>query len=271
MMKPIPRRWGDSLRLIWFAAAAAAMGATVVPESRADDFGRAIDYVVEEKGAAQQQTALVQFGRVSVKQAGGDPNLDILFDADTLTLYLIDHQNRSYYKIDRNVINKAASMLESLSEIAETQQGVLADLLNTLGLSKEEEAIEIVIRKTDRTLTAANIECRLYQQFRNEQLETEMCIASESNLGLLGSHYQTLNAFYAFGDLLMSRAGNILSNMGMVVPDFRKLGDEGLPILAYVSREKLKVSLLKIRQQVLASGQFQLPNGYVQTPIPFIG
>ena len=247
------------------------LGLSGITAIYADSSGRAIEFVVEEKGAAQSQVALIQDGKIVVRQAGGDPNLDILFDATTQTLFIIDHLNKSYYRIDQGVINKAASMIESLTAVAESQGGVLSDLLGTLGLSDEEQEAKIEIRRTEKILSAYNIDCRLYQQFRNENLETELCLSSREKLAALGDHYDTLDAFYVFGDKLLTHAGAILDNMGIVVPDFKKISEEGLPILAYVVSEKLKISLSSIREQTSPADYFRLPVGYVQTPIPFIG
>jgi hypothetical protein len=237
----------------------------------ADSNGRAIEFLVEENGAVQSQVALVQGGKILIRQAGGDPNLDVLFDAAAQTLFIVDHLNKSYFRIDDNVINKAASMIESLTAVAESQGGVLSDLLGTLGFSEDEQEAKIEIRRTERILSAFKIDCRLYQQFRNDNLESELCISSRENLGALGDHYDTLEAFYAFGDKLLTHAGAILVNMGVVVPDLKKLSESGLPILVYVVAEKLKVSLSTIREQNSPIDYFLLPAGYVQTPIPFIG
>jgi hypothetical protein len=236
-----------------------------------DTTGRVIDFLVEDNGQNLPQTAMVQDGKISVRQVGGDPDQDILFDTAINTLFIIDHLNKSYYRIDQNVIDKVSSMIDSLSTVAESQQGVLSDLMETLGLGQEEEDVDIDIRDTGKTLSAANIECRLFREYRNGNLESELCIASEANLSSLGDHYNTLNSFYEFGDQLINRAGSILTNMGMIVPDVTRLRNEGLPILLYISKEKIKTGVVRIKKENSASDNFTLPSGYIQTPIPFIG
>ena len=74
--------------------------------ARADSTGRAVEFLIEEKGASLPQIALVQNGKIFIRQIGGDPYQDFLFNASSQTLFLINHQNKSYYKIDQNVINK---------------------------------------------------------------------------------------------------------------------------------------------------------------------
>ncbi len=235
------------------------------------DQGRAIEFLIEDNGTTLPQTALVQDGKVSVKQIGGDVNQDILFVAGSQTLFIIDHQAKSYYKIDQNVINKVASMVDSLSAVAGAQQGVVSDLLETLGLANEEGEVNIQIVETNKTLSAANIDCKLFQEYRNGRLESELCLAEKNSLGGLGEAYSTLDSLYQFGNQLLNRAGSILSNMGMLIPKLTKLEKEGLPILLYMANEKIKTSLIRITNQTSAPENFLIPAGYTQTPIPFIG
>ena len=237
-----------------------------------DSDGRVVKFNIEDRGTVHSQVALVQNQKVFIQRAGGDANLDLLFEANTHTLFVINHQVRGYYKIDQNVVNKAASMIKSLSNVAESQQGVLSDLLNTFGLAVNEQAdVNIVVKETDKTLVAADVPCKLIQQYRNNKLQSELCVAAEQSLSKLGNHYDTFNEFYKFGDQMIKQAGNILSNMGMVVPNFAQLSDNGLPIMAYMAAEKIKIVLDEILDQTSDDKHFQIPQGYVQTPIPFIG
>ena len=245
--------------------------AFVSMSANADGPGRLIEYIIDDNGNLLPQAAKILDGKVVVRQAGGDPNLDLLFDSAAMTLFIIDHKNKSYYKIDQGVINKAASMIESLSAVAESQEGVLSDLLGTLGLSEEDEQVNIEVVKTDTVLSTANINCQLFQQLNNGKLQSELCIAPEAGLEVLGEHYQTMAQFYEFGDLLMSKAGNSLQNIGFGVPKLSRLGEGGLPIMAYVAEDKLKVSIVKIQADNPVKTLFTLPQGYLQTPIPFIG
>lgn len=235
----------------------------------ADSGGRIIRFQIEDPNRVQAQYALVQNGKVFLKQAGGDPNLDLLFSAETRTLFIIDHRMQGYYKIDQDVVSKAVSMVESLSAIAVSQQGVISDLLNTFGLAEEQQDIEI--RETDKTLSAAGIACKLIRQYSNGKFETEVCIASAEDLSVLGGHYATLETFYMFGDHLLNHAGSVLSSMGMTIPTVSRLTDNGLPIMIYTTQGQIKVKLTEIIDQKSSQGYFLLPTDYRQIQIPFIG
>ena len=98
-----------------------------------------------------------------------------------------------------------------------------------------------------------------------------MCIAPRDNLAELGEHYETLDALYIFGDQLLNHAGSILYNMGFVIPTMAKLNVRGLPVIVHSVDEKIITRLLEIRTQSSPDEDFMIPEGYVQTPIPFIG
>ena len=246
-------------------------GACLAESDGHESNGRKVEFLIEEQGQLLPQSALVQGRKIYVNQAGGDPNLDLLYEAELQTLYIINHETRSYYRIDQTVVNKAASMIESLSNLAETQQGVLADLLDTLGISNEQGEVNIDVRETSKTLSSANIPCKLIQQYRNNVLEIEFCMASQENLKALGEHYQTLQSFYAFGDRLINKAGSILSNMGMTMPNLSMIEGMGLPIMVYFAEQKSKVVVTGILNQTSGPENFVIPGGYTQSPIPFIG
>lgn len=258
-------------RILTSFGLAIALAAGSTGFSHADSDGRAIVFQVEDGKRSHQQLALVQDGMVSVKQAGGNPNQDLLFDGAGKILYIIDHTNRSYYRIDQGVIDKVGSMIDSLNTVVESQQGVLADLMDTLGLAEEGKDVPLVVKKTSTVLSAGGIDCRLFQQFRSEKLESEMCIAPQDNLDMLGEHYATLNTLYVFGDSLLNHAGSILANMGFVVPNLSKLNVRGLPVIVHSVPDKVISRLVEIRDQNSAQEYFLIPSGYVETPIPFIG
>ena len=138
-------------------------------------------------------------------------------------------------------------------------------------MSEEGAEEPIEIKKTATILNAAGIDCRLFQQYRSQQLESEMCIAPKDNLAALGEHYEALDAMYIFGDQLLNHAGSILYNMGFVIPTMSKLNVRGLPVIVHSVDEKIITRLLEIRAQSSPEGEFMVPEGYVQTPIPFIG
>ena len=79
-------------------------------------YAATIDYSVKESGNLIIQTANVAANKVYVKGAGGDPNSDVLFDADREILFVIDHRKRSYLQIDNNTINQVTALSKAVSD-----------------------------------------------------------------------------------------------------------------------------------------------------------
>ena len=73
--------------------------------------GQRVGFTIEENGTVVRQEALVQEGRVFIANPGGDPVTDLVYDSGRRELLIINHQSKSYYRIDDSVIQKAASML----------------------------------------------------------------------------------------------------------------------------------------------------------------
>ncbi len=236
--------------------------------------GRLIEFTITENGQVVEQFAHIQAGSVFLKQAGGDANTDLLFGsqgAEGAVLVIIDHQQKGYYKIDDAAVAKAAATIESLSAIAQGQKGVLSDLLGTLGLPENDAEVDIKIVPTDTTRTIAGVNCKLIQQFKDGNLETDLCIAAKADLQTLGEHLHTLEIFYQFSNNLSSKAGTLLSTLGMTMPNLAALNsDDGLPVMAYVHNAALKVVVTAIKEADFPAENFTIPAGYTQTSIPFI-
>ena len=236
----------------------------------AEDQGNVIEFSISSNGSTQLQSALVQHGMISVRQVGGDITRDMLFESASRTLYIINHQQKNYMKIDQQVIDQVDSMVKSLSAVVDSQKGVLSDLLGSFGLGGSDETGEINMKNTGKQLRVSGVQCVLHQAYRNDQLETEVCIAAPESLRILGDNYATLQTFYLFSDQLLNRAGQILSSLGVVIPTLKMEQGGGLPVLVHSVREKMKTSLNHISSQQLQIERFALPNGYTEAAIPFI-
>ena len=239
------------------------------------DAGLVIKFLVQDGDFDISQESLVQDGKMMISSAGGDPDKDALYDADLQTLYIINHAERSYYRIDQSVIDKAASIVESIAAVAESQRKVITDMLTMLSISTQEseytpeQPAEIINTKELRTV--ANIVCLLYKQLRNGELEAELCMTSREKLSIMDKNYMTLESFYLFGSQLISRAGSILQNMGFLSPHLESPDLDGLPILIHMVSKQQKFSLVSVDQFDLPVSSFEIPAGYVQAAIPFIG
>ena len=228
-----------------------------------------IDYVIEDQGRIIQQQAEFNSERVVVQAAGGDPNQDLLFDTRQNILLVIDHRDRSYLQIDERVINEVAALMETVSGAVENQQGVLADLMNTLGLQNgESEPPAAKLHDTGQQLSIAGLQCQLYQSHREGTLQSEVCVAENDQLGLVDGEYNALRDFLGFGNLMLNKAGPLIEALGLSLPQMDLANRPGLPIGMHSATRNLKVRLTSIAPGG-GAGNYQLPAGYSRSAIPF--
>lgn len=227
-----------------------------------------VSYAIEEQGRVIPQQAEVDAGKVLVKGAGGDRGQDVYFDATRNVLYVINHLDRTYLLIDERVINEVGALVESVAGAVENQQGVLADLLGTLGINSESAPPPASLRDTGEKLTIGGFPCRLYQAHRSSALESEVCVADNAALGLQELDFKTLRGFLRFGNYLMNRAGKLVEALGLSLPPMDFGDTPGLPIGMHSAPRQLKVRVSSIAQGG-AAGAYRIPSGYTRSTIPF--
>lgn len=227
-----------------------------------------VNYTIEDSGDLIPQTAMVHGKVVQVKAAGGDPNKDILYHADRQILLVIDHRQRNYMQIDNKTIDEVAVLVESVSGVVESQQGVLSDLLGTLGVSGEKKKIA-KMSKTSQQLNINGYSCQLYQAHMDKQLESEICVAENSALKMSSEDFDTMRGFLDFGNRMLLRAGKLLTALGLTLPEMNLGGTSGLPIGMHSVKDKLKVRVTGVDKTAGAAIPFGFPAGYSRASIPF--
>ena len=228
-----------------------------------------VEYSIEERGNSIQQTANVTGSNVQIKAAGGDPGRELLFDSERQILFVIDHRNRTYTQIDNRTIDEVAALMNSMSAVVGSQQGVLADLLGTLGMDAETQP-RAKLLDAGRELEIGDYSCQLFQSHLNSTLQSEICIAENSTLKLSPTDFNTLRVFLQFGNRILIHAGKLLTVFGLIVPEMNLEGSTGLPIGLHSTKDQLKVRVTRILPAVFANTDYQIPQGYARANIPFI-
>jgi len=228
-----------------------------------------INFSIEEQGSTVQQKAQVRNGRVLVKQAGNDPNQDLLFVGDKRQLVMVNHRSRSYMVIDDRVINEIAALSDSVTTVVESQKGVLADLMGTFGLGQDEKPARAVMKDAGRALEINGYRCQLFQSFRDQNIDSELCMADNSQLKISEEDYKTLQGFMAFADQMLNRAGSLISALGLTLPQMSMQGAKGLPIGMHSARQNLKVRIITVEKSGGQGVSYNVPEGYSRSPVPF--
>lgn len=220
-----------------------------------------LTFSIEQGGSKSHQSAHVDQGKVYFKSLNGDANQDALYDHDLQTLYVIQHADKSYYKIDEALIQQVSSTLDSLSQLA--AQNGLSDLLGKAGLGA---ASAPEVRQTDKALQVAGIDCQVIRVLVDNNPQSELCVANKASLSVLGEDYATLDGLFAFSEKLASRANKLMSSIGFNVASFARPSVGGLPIAGYSFLDQSQSKLVKITE--VDGIELGLPDGYSQLRMP---
>ncbi|MGI9319314.1 MAG: hypothetical protein ACR2QW_18445 [bacterium] len=228
-----------------------------------------VKFIIEDRGQVVNQTAQIADTTIFVKATGGDPQRDLMFDARRDILYLIEHRDRSFLQIDNQTIDEVAALVDSVSGVVESQQGVLSDLLSTFGIDGEPEKPAAALRDSGRQLSIGGYPCQLHQAHVDSDLQFEICVAGNQTLNLLPEDFTTLRKFLIFSNRLQSRAGKLLTVLGLSLPRMDLMKTEELPIGLHAPAKGLKVRVTSIDPEVSPSTQ-SIPPGYTRSTIPLL-
>lgn len=228
--------------------------------------GQSVVFQIREPHAMMLQTVAVQYDRVKLKQAGGDPALDLLYDAQLKVLFLIDHERGAFYRFNQDVLDRIEAIMAVLGLADAEQIGTPNSPEAEAGSNDQTEFAE----KPAADRSVGDIRCSVYRQVDRGTLEAEWCMATREGLSVLGGNYRTLKSFYDFGSRLLTQATVIFKAIGISVPRIRKPETAGLPVQVLARSGTLKVNLVRIREQAHPRDYFVLPATYKEVPIPFV-
>lgn len=228
-----------------------------------------VNFIVEDGGQVVDQTAQVTAKKILIKASGGDPQRDLLFDVQAQTLFLIEHRDRSFLQIDNKTIDEVAALVDSISGVVESQQGVLSDLLSTFGISGESPQPAAKLTDSGRELSIGGLPCQLHQAHQDGKLTFELCLAENRALNLRPEEFTALREFFLFSSRLQNKAGRLLSVLGLELPKMDLVDKRGLPLGMHSPAQQLKVRVSKIDATATPS-PIALPAGYTRSELPLI-
>ncbi len=263
------RYLAESCYLRWMQIAATVTVALIGFSAHASS----LEFLIEEQGRKIKQTTQVENDRVIIRKAGGDPGTDILFDATGNILFVIDHKNKSYMRIDDKIVAEISALMNTVSDVVGTQQNVFADLLSTFGIGGKTKPgnkpkPKITLLDSGRDLRIGGAKCRLFQAIRDKQLQAEACFNQASELDINATEYASLKKFADFANNLLSNASSLLDALGLVIPAVEMQSVPGVPVGLNDQLGQRKVKLVEVNG-IQGLGGMRVPDGYTQTPIPF--
>ncbi len=228
-----------------------------------------VSFLVEDRGQSIDQTAQINDRMIYVAATGGDPGSDLLFDASRQILYLIEHGDRSYLQIDNQTIDEVAALVDSVSDVVESQQGVISDLLSTFGISNAPDEPVAELRDSGRQLAIGGFSCQLHQAHLKDKLQFEICVSDNQQLQLKQEDYSALKEFLVFSNRMQNKAGKLLTTLGIILPKMDLASTKGLPVGLHSPGQGLKVRVTGI-DSAAKPVKHAVPAGYSRSSIPLL-
>ncbi len=204
-----------------------------------------IEFGVTEPGSAQKksQIAYVKDGRIFVKGAGGDPQIDLLFNRERSSITIVNHGDRTYLNFDEEKIgelsDRAQGMMsmvqkqlaENLANLPPEQAARMKEMMGNFGVSAGNQPPAPTKKLVKGgIMTINNMKCRQIDVMSDNQKVAQLCMADPSALNLPGDDYETIKAIQAFAERLSQKASRISAQFRGSVPEFSGMPMDGVPL-----------------------------------------
>ena len=223
-----------------------------------------VRYTISDGVSSQmdKRVAYVSNGKVRVVNTGGRIEPEAIFDSESGNLTLIDHQQKSYIKVNEAELTAMAGQIKSLID------SVMSELPFNNPLAPSESKKSVKHSGIQRRV--AGISCELYEIQINGEKESEVCIAKSNRLDISPNDYQTLENLYKTGDKLARTARETVGQSFGPIPEFGAGELGGLPvyIMSDSSGAQIELTLTNIASELVSPDYFKIPEGYQEQSLP---
>jgi hypothetical protein len=234
------------------------------------------EFSVTDAQGRYTQAAYIGDGRVSLQNQDDPSGTELLYDSRKDNVFLIEHADRTYSELDRATVEglaeQAAGVRETISgNTTPEQQQQIAGMLESIGLQGLVQPADQSRSRVVRTSEMRNVSghaCNVVRVFRNDQLNTVMCVASRGALKLPDADYQVLESMLSFGSYVAGHASDILGDFGATLPRIDPAEIDGLPIAVTDLDDGVTVVLQRLLHAPDRAGGPVLPRGYSRTTLP---
>ncbi|QJD30850.1 hypothetical protein [Methylococcus geothermalis] len=232
-------------------------------------------------GEKALQSLFVKDGQVLIKSAGGDSNLDILFNRSRNAAFLIDHRKQAYMPVTEQRVAELASQVqdvqpllrglgEQLKKVSPEQKAKWSDMLGGVDLdrvtAKSEDHRPITLSPAGAAKTQGGIACSKVELRQGGDKKGDICLASAEALKLAVGDYETLRAMLIFSSRIADQAKGAATRYVDLGPlPAVNLSDyPGIPVELHdaSSRQAATMTLSKISSDALSAGVVGIPEGY---------
>lgn len=242
-----------------------------------------IEFMLKQQGLADvAQAAYIQDGKVLIKAAGGDTNMDLLFQQANQTMTIINHEEKSLLDLDPERISaladQASGMIDMLRQQVMAQMGNLSDeqrvqvekMIENMGGGQLVQPPppppgEKTLRQTG-VQTVNGFTCSKTEIYESDQKIAEVCSAPADVLGIPAEDFAVIESMRDMSQMLREETAKISSQMGQGVPQFGHAEVDGVPV-AMVDASGNTMAITTI-QQGTNGVRVEKPAGYAVRQMP---
>lgn len=237
-----------------------------------------IEYRVETGKHTSLQPVLIKDGTLLVKSAGGDENLDILYERNGERLVLIDHRKQHFTPITDENVRKIADQVETvqpllkgfgeqLRKLSPKQRAKWEEMLGGISLDQfdaaQREAKATRLLKTGIGKKVAGIACEETNVIRRGNTAAEFCLADPTALKLPEDDAATVRSLIAFTQRLAQQAQG-LAQFGLELPggDLANFAGVPLEMKELKGKHPVAMTLSRVSDAGVAADSLKIPEGY---------
>ncbi len=232
-------------------------------------------YSSSTQSTPQAATILLKGGMLALQDANGA--LNGFYDSDRDVVIAIDHNNKSYYEIDRaftsqmgEQLNSAVTMLnqqmeKAMAGMSEAQKQQFKAMMPGMMSRKAKPTMaNVSIQKTGKTSTIAGVNCALAEVQEEKQTAGQLCIASSQAAGLSDREMKSLKKLGQlagqFTQLIdLADMQQIQVNPASITAALEQM--QGIP-LAMDSNDGASARITAISHDSIANTLFTIPKGF---------
>jgi hypothetical protein len=242
-----------------------------------------IDFTLKQNGLADTvQVSYFDAGKALIKAAGGDPNIDLLFQQSTETMTVINHADGSTLDINAEKVSALASQASGVMDLvrqqltaqmenmSEEQREQLQKMIESMGggqlIQPSPPASQPKSLKETGVQTINGLACNKTEVYEGGQKIAEVCTSPADVLGIPAADFAVIEAMRKMSDKLREETAKISGQMGQNLPQFGNSEVAGVPVQM---KDKSGNSMTVTRIQAgIGDAVLEKPAGYITKQMP---
>lgn len=242
-----------------------------------------IDFILKQQGMADvAQAAYIDNGRILIKAAGGDANMDLLFDQASQTMTIINHAEKSLLDLDAERVTalagQASGMLElvrqqltaQMENMSGEQRQQMEKMMESMGVSQLMQPPppppgETTLKESGMD-KVNGITCNKTEVYEGDRKIAEVCSTPADVLGIPQQDFAVIESMRDMSEMLREETAKISSRMGQGVPQFGHANVSGVPV-AMIDEAGNSMAITAVREGT-GDVRVETPAGYSVRQMP---